>query len=389
MIPFPAKSIADRRAVAVDLLSFGTFSRSTEGSYLIGAPTDGTSAFLAWAAANVRRFEDRGDGNGKMLLLEGSRKNWIYTSPKPNAGNWKAGPATLNSVNSYPAPDATYSASYGTSTGAEGVPADVVYNNFVGVPSGKPWTATNWVRANAGTSTAQDFIGGGPGAAAAGLSTTTTWARNEMYDPNHASTDLNLYIADGRDLRAYGGIAGGTRQQVFWGMQLEQANFASSYIRSADNASAGPVRAADILSGPIATVPVAMINGTFAFEVAPIFSSARGIAYGSDQCIFSYAEDDSERIFFVVSGGSIYIRVVSGGATKVTSNALTFSAHQKLTVAISGAAGSITVSGATTGNGTVTGTAWTRTTGSTLYIGNRQGATQPAFVRLGRYINAA
>lgn len=368
----------------IDLSSWGTFSRASEGSCLIGAATDGTTNFIRWASNDVRRFEDRGDGNGKMLLLEGSRKNWVYTSPKPNAGNWKAGPAPLNSVNSYKAPDATYRASYGTSTGVEGVPADVVYNNLVGVPSGKPWTATNWVRANAGTSTAQDFIGGGgPGAAAAGLSTTTTWARNEMYDSNHAGTDITLYIADGRDLQAYGGIAGGTRRQVFWGMQLEQADFASSYIRSADNASAGPVRAADILSGPIATVQVAMINGTFAFEVAPIFSSARGIADGSDQCIFSFAEDDSERIFFVVSGGSIYIRVTSGGATKVTSSALTFSAHQKLSIGINATAGSITVGGATTGNGTVTGTPWTRTTGPTMYVGSRQGGTQPLYARIG------
>jgi len=367
----------------IDLSSWGTFSRASEGSYLIGAATDGTTNFIRWASNDVRRFEDRGDGNGKMLLLEGSRKNWVYTSPKPNAGNWAVGPAPLNSVNSYKAPDATYRASYGTSTGVEGVPAAVVRNVILGVTGGLPWTATNWVRANAGTSTAQDFIGGGPGAVAAGLTTTTTWARNEMYEAAHAETAVALYIADGRDLRAYGGIAGGTRQQVFWGMQLEQADFASSYIRSADNASAGPVRAADILSGPIATVPVAMINGTFAFEVAPIFSSARGIADGSDQCIFSFAEDDSERIFFVVSGGSIYIRVTSGGATKVTSNALTFSAHQKLSIGINGATGSITVAGATTGNGTTTGTSWTRTTGPTMYVGSRQGGTQPLFARLG------
>ena len=368
----------------IDLSSWGTFSRASEGSYLIGAATDGTTNFIRWASNDVRRFEDRGDGNGKMLLLEGSRKNWVYPSPKPTGGNWHAGPATLNSVNSYKAPDATYRASYGTSTGAEGVPSEVVYNNLLGVPSGMPWTATNWVRANAGTSTAQDFIGGGvPGAAAAGLSTTTTWALNEMYDSNHAAPSINLYIADGRDLTAYGGIAGGTRQQVFWGTQLEQANFASSYIRSADNASAGPVRAADILSGPIASAPLTMINGTFSFDIAPIFSSARGIVEATDQCIFSFAEDDSERIYFYVSAGAIYIRVVSGNVEKVKSNALTFSAHQKLSVTINATAGSITVAGATTGNGTVTGTAWTRTTGPTMYVGSRQGGTQPLFARIG------
>ena len=98
---------------------------------------------------------------------------------------------------------------------------------------------------------------------------------------------------------------------------------------------------------------------------------------------FSFAEDDSERIFFVVSGGSIYIRVTSGGATKVTSSALTFSAHQKLSIGINATAGSITVGGATTGNRTVTGTPWTRTTGPTMYVGSRQGGTQPLYARIG------
>ena len=42
---------------------------NTEGSYLTGAATTGASAFMAWAAANTRRLEDRGDGNGAMLLL--------------------------------------------------------------------------------------------------------------------------------------------------------------------------------------------------------------------------------------------------------------------------------------------------------------------------------
>jgi hypothetical protein len=67
----------------------------------------------------------------------------------------------------------------------------------------------------------------------------------------------------------------------------------------------------------------------------------------------------------------------------VTSNALTFSAHQKLSIGINAAAGSITVGGATTGNGTVTGTPWTRTTGPTMYVGSRQGGTQPLYARIG------
>ena len=38
----------------IDLSSWGTFSRASEGSYLIGAATDGTTNFIRWASNDVR-----------------------------------------------------------------------------------------------------------------------------------------------------------------------------------------------------------------------------------------------------------------------------------------------------------------------------------------------
>ena len=130
-----------------------------------------------------------------------------------------------------------------------------------------------------------------------------------------------------------------------------------------------------------------MTNGGMQFDVAPIWSSSEGIARDG-QTLFSYAEDDS-------NGSSrrqrrpIYIRAMSGGVTMVTSNALTFSAHRMLDrhgrwqrLAPS------RLQEQTTGNGHSD-----RRRGpapqARRHIGNRQGAAQPAFVRLGRYINAA
>lgn len=364
-------------ATFIDLSSWGTFARASVATFVDGAATSGSTQFVRDASINVRRFEDRGDGNGRMLLLEGSRKNQFTHSE--TFASWSAGSASI--TNDYgPAPDGTTTADrLQVASGGTGA-------NFSlsGITPSIDWVGTLYRRSPTGTTSAQDLIGASSVWPSANAALTTTYERAFCSAlPSNSSTAVGMWVADGRDWSAYGGVAAGARDEITWGRQLEQASFASSYIRSA--AVGGTTRSADILSGPTSSVPSAMINGAFSFTIAPIFSSAGGIRHATDQCIFSFAEDDSERIFFVVSGGSIYIRVVSGGVTKVTSNALTFSAHQKLTVAIDAVAGSITVGNATTGNGTVTGTGWTRTTGATTYVGSRQGGSQPLFARLGPY----
>ena len=365
----------------IDLSSWGTFTRSTEGSYLTGAATTGASAFMAWATANTRRLEDRGDGNGAMLLLEGSSTNYLqysndFVSPWVTVGGLTADYAN--------APDGTLvadrlqrgSASYCT------------YQNYATATS--TVTHSSYIRATAGTSfMRRAVVGGGLALISGGFveaTASTTWQR-VAFSYSELVTDSRYAICC--DTRDYSGIGGSTAtaSDGIWTLQqAERLAFATSPIRTT---GATASRGADVLSATMSQVPASMTNGGMQFDVAPIWSSSEGIAHATDKTLFSYAEDDSERIFFVVSGGSIYIRATSGGVTMVTSNALTFSAHQMLTVTVDGSAGAITVAGATTGNGTVTGTSWTRTTGPTIYIGNRQGATQPAFVRLGRYINAA
>ena len=365
-------------ATFIDLSSWGTFTRSGEASYMVGAPTTGSTQFMQWAASHVRRFEDRGDGNGKMLLLEGARENILY--PTEHFQNiWASSGGLTITNNTTAAPDGEIDADRVQTTGV----GDELYNLWFSQPSGVDYTGSVWRRSPSGTSSAQDMVAGGGNGTASAATVTTTWARATMKRTPHSSTTIGLWIGDGGNRTGYGGTTAGARDEVAWGAQLEQASFASSYIRTLDGATSRSTRSADIFSGSIASVPAAMVNGTFSFDIAPIFSDAEGVRHAADQCIFSFAEDDSERIFFVVSGGSIYIRVTSGGATKVTSSALTFSAHQKLSVTINATAGSITVGGATTGSGTVTGTPWTRTTGSTMYVGARHGGTQPLFARLG------
>lgn len=357
-----------------DLASFGTFTRSTEASYQTSASS------IAWAAANTIRIEDRGDGSGGMILLEGSSKNWLTYSETFGTtwagGGTRTGGAVLG-------PDGTtYVDRLNMASGDAGWYQ--YYSSYTG-----PSTHTSWVRAVSGTAFARRCnvtyglvqLSGCVVEATVG----TSWQR-VGFTYSEASGGTYAMVADARSWSTYGGT-GASASDCYWASsQVERMPFCTSAIRTT---SATVTRGADILSGSMSSVPSKITSDAYSIDVAPIFSSADGIAYAKDQCIFSFAEDDSERLFFVVSGGSIYLRVVSGGSTKVTSGALSFSANQKLTIAVNSASGSVTVSGATSGNGTSTGTPWGRTLGPTFYVGNRQGATQPSYVRIGRYVSAS
>lgn len=357
----------------IDPATWGTLSRQSEASYLLGTPTDGSTDFLAWAGYDARRIEDLGDGNGPMLLLEGQTTNLVW--PTQSLSNlWALGAATLTPDARY-APDGVLTADRVQVASGGAGPSELLT-----VTAGY-FTGSVYHRGYSSSSSDQMWLGNGGSWSALAATATTTWSRH-LLTRFHATTSLQMFVGDGENGSGYGGVPATSVDVALWGMQLEALPFATSYIRTADNAGSAAVRLQDVLSGPTSTVPAAMLNGTFTFDVAPKMSSTDAINYGT-QCIFSFADGASERIFFLSSGGSLYIRVTSGGTTRVTSNALTFSANQKLSVTVNGAAGSIGVAGATTGNGTVTGTSWTRTAGTTTYVGNTLAGTQPFFGRLG------
>lgn len=357
-------------APILDLATWGTLTRASHGTRMTGAPTDGSTPFMAEESNNIRRFEDRGDGNGPMLLLEGARSVALINSRDPSAAGWDADLAGITTTVNYSASiDGNGSKAYRT------LNAGGYWGKRPAAASTAGMAASAWARATTGTTTTRLAVRGGfyGGYNADTKTIGTTYTQFRAAVP----TTFDAYV--GFWDFYYGGVIASCDYVTDY-FSMEIGAFPTSAIITGGSLVD---RAADLYDGAIESVPTAMVNGTFQFYIAPVFSSTEGVSHAADQCIFSYAEDDSERIFFVVSGGSIYIRIVSGGATKVTSNALTFSAHQKLAVTIDGAAGSITVAGATTGNGTVTGSSWTRTTGFSMYIGSRQGGTQPLFARLG------
>ena len=360
----------------LDLATWGTFTRTTEGSYIIGAPTTGATPFIGWSPKNVRRI-DRRTGS-PMLLTEGSRTNQVLSTEDftRSGGAWTISGMTVNPT-VYPHPDGAIRGNIRVQVASGTAGANYLINP---VTPNLDWCASAWHRSPSGTANYEDLIGGGTVTACGSASLSTTWTRGQMLRlPDDAFGQLAYWVNDGRDWSAYGGVAAGARDSVTWGVQLEQASFPSSYMRTEELAYGAFTRAADVLSGPISTIPSKMVNGAWSFTVAPVGASSGMIRDAGTQTLFSFAEDGSETIEFYITGGACYLRVVSGGVAKVTSSALTFSADQVLAVSVDGAAGTLTISGATTGNGTSTGTAWTRTTGPNLYVGARADGSNHAF----------
>jgi phage tail P2-like protein len=148
----------------------------------------------------------------------------------------------------------------------------------------------------------------------------------------------------------------------FWGYQIENAAFASQLILSAGSAT---TRAVDDASVASASVPAAMRSGSFEIVVTPRRASTEA-ADTATETLLAYGAGTDDRIYI---SGSNEIVVRQGGANAVTTGALTWSADQAITLTFDASAGSVTVAGATTGDGTTTDTSWTMPAGD-VQVGN-------------------
>ncbi len=139
----------------------------------------------------------------------------------------------------------------------------------------------------------------------------------------------------------------------------------------------GVSRAADVLSlsSPALVAPGGFFDATIV--VAPNYTQAE---QGSDHDLLFF--DTNNRVFVKASDHKIYLRI---GGVDVVSSALTWSRNQAITVHAShlAAGRALVVSGATSGNGTTTGTAVAAITlPATAYVlGNASGAQECSDLR--------
>ena len=368
-IRIDATRLGDQSATATDLWAFdyasGTFSRASEGSYLTAAPGTGSSAFLAWASSGTRRYEDRGDGAGSLLLVEGSRTNQLLRSQEIDSGSW-VDAGTVTTTAGQVSPD--------TGTTAERLQCASGTNiRYQSLTPGSGWRAFSaWVRAQTGTVDHSIYLFDGVTAtytAQAAISTTYTRLASAV---NCGSGAGNFATVDGR---TGGGISAGARDAYVTLVQVEAGRYASSAIRTT---SATATRSADSLTYTSGNYDELVLTERGGFsQVSPIFGSA-DLTSGDARWLLSIGgSNNGIRIYH--DGTDVRVEALAGGVVKARSAALTFSKHGLLgAVRWDPSAGIVYVNGVA---GT-TGAAWSWPA-SDIRVGGVVSGSDEADCRLG------
>lgn len=347
----------------------GTFSRSSSGTYLTSTTT------VAEASTNVLRLEDRGDGNGSVALFEGARTNLCAYSDQ--LGLWT--PFTADNVGY----SAAGTSPLGTTTAGRArkqlgsAPGPYVAGTIGATKAG---TLSLWAINNGSTQPTNrlrySYTSG------IGLTYTpgASWARYSTYATFTGTTPENISFDTRSNLPNTGDPSlGSIIDHLVWGVQLEAVvTFPSSVI--INNSGASATRSADTLSLTTAQYnTAALLTLPWRFDTYPYFATS-DLIDGDEFWLFSFGGSTSG-IRIRRASGNTRVEVLDGGSVVVSSDPLTFSRHQKLTVTVRPAAGSVTVAGATAGNGTVVGTAWAFDS-ATLRVGGILSGTGEAFCRI-------
>lgn len=350
----------------------GTFTRSTEGSMLTGAPTDGSSSFLSWVGTNVRRDEDRGDGAGPLFLAEGSRQNAVIQSRELNNNAiWGAfGTVTPGQAD----PEA------GTAADRINNGAAVIGRYQVVAAAGR--VTSGWVRrgAGAGTYVLYQYLNAGSGTEVYG---TAAAAFGRVATPYHAGPIwVNVQDTRGPGTHTFSTRAAAAADAVWDLMQTEAGRFPSSAIRTV---AAVVTRGADTLTFAPSSVPAWLLTKAGFHQVSPVFADTDLV-------------NTNALWLLSVDGGAAGIRIfrdavdtrveaLAGGAVVARSAALAFARDGLLgTVTWDAAAGLVRVGGVAGAAGTPW--AWSAPVAG-LRVGGIYGAASEAFCRVSQIYRGA
>lgn len=348
----------------------GTFSRTAEASYQTGAPTDGSSPFLAWASANTPVYENLGDGGGALLRIEGARTNVVLQNRDVSHATWSTtgGTRTANDVT---APD-------GGTTAARLQTASGEQASYQGTyASGGKDIISAWMRSHSGTAgsgvLSADF-GSTSGVAVANAgSLTTVWVR--LVTAVLGSGNYYAKCQNSTDTSSIGGQAAQANDCCFDLVQWESGKrFPSSAIRTT---TTSVTRDADVLTFTSAQLPAALFTSAAKFlQVSPEFGDA-DLDEGETHVLLG--SDALDGIVIEKLSGVVYVSALQGGTRKASSGALTFGRNALLgVVRWDPVAAVITVNGAAG----AAGTPWSWTP-ATMRIGGLPSGGGDAFCRFG------
>jgi len=184
-----------------------------------------------------------------------------------------------------------------------------------------------------------------------------------------AATPSGYELANGDNGITYNGD--GSSGLHLFNSQLEIGQYPSSPINSGAVAT---TRAKDEFVWLSADVPDAL-RGAFSF----VWIAYWGSDYLDDITFCEFDESGAShniRVWYDATDQKIYVTDETGSSTLVSSDALTITRGDVITISPDPAAGSITVSGATAGNGTNVDTGWVTTAGDVCWGANKLGGEQ-------------
>lgn len=353
-------------SVGLDLFSGGTFTRSSDASYV----SDGS---ILIAPTNVRRIE------GGMLVLESARTNTVRRSqPSPDTG-WSRqgfttaafdsvagplGPLTAATVNLGAFPTA------GLITTQTTAPAD---NAIMLVSAWVRADAPTFIRLQARQKDGETYVYSDD------LPVGITWTR--------VDAALSAGVGASTPLIGLANATAGMAQTIYaTAFQCEVGvRWPSSYVNVPGTTQ--QTRAADTLTYAAGEYPASLtsVGGRITFALQS--SSAEYVAAGGGGVRPIYLPGATNTSIQLVpqSGANIAVRLYDANVSRVARTISIANRNQPITIEWRvGAESSLTISGATTGDGTSTGagtTAWGTETG--IQIG-----ANSFFGRFGRYIEA-
>ncbi len=326
-----------------------TALRSSERSHF-----DPVTGRMVWFSVNVPRvLSDR------SIAIHGANTNRVlFSEALDDAAYTKTGSPVIT-PNDTDAPDVL------DPTGANdadriawavgGSPGEIL--QVLSIPSSSELVGSFFVRAPLGSPSVDLRITDLDGnVSSATVVASQVWQRVFVFDPDTGTIGANGEIA----------VVENTDAAVVhvWGAGFVTAHeHDMPYVRTLGVMGTG---AAEDVSFP--TTPALMQSGQWEVDIFPGWDPAT--SGPGDRVVFGFEGVGGSRLIIVQdTSTTAVVRLEQAFATLVVTGSLAFSVDQKLTLRMDSVAGTITVLGATTGNGTFTGTPWTFADG-TLQIGN-------------------
>lgn len=321
-----------------------TFSRSTSRTYLTGATS------IATANTNVLRYENRGDGNGSVPLYEDAATNTVSYSNL--IGSWTPNGSNTGTSNATTSPDGTNNAGNVTKPSTPGTGPYLALN----IGAIKEGCFSVWAKNNTGGTSTRLRFSFATGIALP-ITLTSGWARYDAYASFTGAANDYISFDHRADVPNTGDPAISVVTDYYvYGVQLEAARkFPSTLVPS--NSGVATTGSADTETYSTSQYNAALLTAPWQFTFYPRWAPPTDVTDGDARWFWSFG-DSSNGIYADTTSGVTTIVVKVGGAVKVQSSGFTCSRHQGVTVTVRPGSGILTLAGATTGNGSTTGTAF-------------------------------